>query len=75
MSFHGFEKKIIFSLKIHRCYPTVLAKITSLQKKLTETSYFLVVTPYSVLIIHNGLIYKSLRVFKIFKFLLRIHSC
>jgi hypothetical protein len=44
MSFYGFWKKFKFSLKIHMCYPTVLAKITSLWWKLTKTPYFLVVT-------------------------------
>jgi hypothetical protein len=38
------SKKFKFLLKIHRCYPTVLSKITTLGWKLTETPYFLVVT-------------------------------
>jgi hypothetical protein len=34
-----------FSLKIHRCYATILPKIISLRRKLTETPYLLVMTP------------------------------
>jgi hypothetical protein len=34
-----------FSLKIRWCWPTVLPKITYLEQKLTETMYFLVMTP------------------------------
>jgi hypothetical protein len=30
---------------MHRCYPTVLVKIVNLRQKLTETPYFLIVTP------------------------------
>jgi hypothetical protein len=33
-------------------------EIPSLQKKVTETLYFLVVTPYSELVVPNGLIHE-----------------
>jgi hypothetical protein len=40
----GFEKFHIFA-RNPKVLPTVLPKITSLGQKLTETPYFLVVTP------------------------------
>jgi hypothetical protein len=42
MSFFFVLKKWFF-LKIHKCYPTVLLKITNLGQKQIETPYFLVV--------------------------------
>jgi hypothetical protein len=49
----------------------VLLEIASLGQKLTETQYFLVVTPYCASVIHNGLVYEFLRVLKKLKFLLK----
>jgi hypothetical protein len=60
---------------MHRCQPTVLAKFVSLHEKLTETLYFLVVTPYSGSVIHNENVYEFLWVLNFFRFLLKIHSC
>jgi hypothetical protein len=51
----------------------VLLKIASLGQKLTETQYFLVVTPYCASVIHNGLVYEFLWVLKKLKFMFKIH--
>jgi hypothetical protein len=50
-------------------------KNISLCQKLTETPYFLVVKPYSTSVIHNGLVYKLIRIFKKFKFWRKIQMC
>jgi hypothetical protein len=60
-------QKIYFSLKIERT-PTILLKIASWRKKLTETPYLLVVTLYSGSAILNGPVCEFLRVFKIQNF-------
>jgi hypothetical protein len=45
MSFYGF-KKIKFSIKIHRCQPTVLPKVTSFAVKTDQKFIFLVRDPH-----------------------------
>jgi hypothetical protein len=75
LQFYRLFKNYGFSLKILRCQPTILPKIASLWQKLTETPYFLVMTPYSGSVIVNGTIYEFLQVFKKFKILLKIYRC
>jgi hypothetical protein len=43
--FLGVLKNFTFLLEIQRCQPTVSPKTASLGQKLSETPYFLVVTP------------------------------
>jgi hypothetical protein len=73
INLYGFKKNQILAQN-----PNVLAfgftKIVSLWQKLTKTSYFLIMKPYSTSVIHNDVVYKFLWGLKISNFGLKISN-
>jgi hypothetical protein len=68
-------KKLKFSLKIHKCWPTIYRKSTVWGKNRPKLCIFWSWNPYYGSVVHNDPVYEFLRVLKKYKFSLKIHTC